>query len=75
MKKRKDEMKDDLRPGVQPSPVAEGRSANAKRYDAGTNLVLLDPGIRRAFPGERAVNEALRQELALRRVGGRKGRV
>jgi hypothetical protein len=31
----------------------------AKRYYEGTNLVLLDPGVRKAFHSERAVNEAL----------------
>ena len=32
----------------------------AKRYAAGTNLVLLDPDIARLFPDSRSVNETLR---------------
>ena len=32
----------------------------AERYRAGTNLVLLDPDVAKAFPTDKAVNEALR---------------
>src|SRR5450759_3940214 len=39
----------------------------AKRYHAGTNLVLRDPDIRKAFGSERAVNEASRLVLELRK--------
>ena len=39
------------------------------RYHAGTNLVLLDPDVRKAFRSERAVNQALRLVIELRRVG------
>ena len=45
------------------------RGKYAKRYHAGTNLVLLDPDIRKAFRSETAVNEALRLVLELRKVG------
>ena len=45
------------------------RGKYARRYHAGTNLVLLDPDIRKAFRSERAVNEALRLVLELRKVG------
>jgi hypothetical protein len=35
------------------------------RYRAGTNLVLLDPDVAKAFPDEDAVNEALRLVIRL----------
>ena len=41
------------------------RGKYAERYGAGTNLVLLDPDVARAFPSEEAVNEALRLVLQL----------
>ena len=48
------------------------RGKYAKRYHAGTNLVLLDPDIRKAFRSERAVNDALRLVIELRKVGSYK---
>jgi alpha-beta hydrolase superfamily lysophospholipase len=39
------------------------RGKYAARYRAGTNLVLLDPEIHRAFPTSAAVNQALRAVL------------
>lgn len=37
------------------------RGKYAKRYQAGTNLALLTPEVRAAFPTDVAVNRALRQ--------------
>lgn len=37
-----------------------GRGIYAKRFRAGTNVVLLDRDVREAFPDDRDVNEALR---------------
>ena len=37
-----------------------GRGIYTKRYRSGTNLVLLDPDVREAFPDNESVNEALR---------------
>jgi hypothetical protein len=37
-----------------------GRGIYAERFRSGTNIVLLDPDVREAFPDDRAVNEALR---------------
>ena len=51
------------------------RGKYAKRYHAGTNLVLLDPDIRKAFRSEKAVNQALRLVLELRKVGSSRARV
>ena len=37
-----------------------GRGVYADRYRAGTNVALLAPDVRAAFPTDEAVNEALR---------------
>jgi hypothetical protein len=37
-----------------------GRGIYAERYRSGTNVVLLDPDVRAAFPDDESVNEALR---------------
>jgi len=50
------------------------RGKYAKRYRAGTNIVLLEPDIAEAFPNDEAVNQALRGMLnttrAVRGTGG-----
>jgi hypothetical protein len=62
---------DEIRPEYDLHQLLKGgvKGKYAKRYRAGTNLVLLDPDIRKAFRSEKAVNEALRLVLQLRRVG------
>jgi len=44
----------------------------ALRYRPGTNLVLLNPDVRKAFRSERAANDALRLVIELRKVGSYK---
>ena len=44
------------------------RGKHLRRYRAGTNLVLLDPDVARAFPTAKAVNDAL---AGLMRAGKR----
>ncbi len=70
MKKRRDKTGDELRPEYDLSQLLKGavRGKYAKRYHAGTNLVLLDPDVRKAFRDERAVNEALRLVIELRKI-------
>jgi hypothetical protein len=52
---------DELRPEYDPSVLQGGvRGKHLERYRAGTNLALLAPEIRAAFPTDEAVNEALR---------------
>jgi len=51
-----------------PTPSARERGKYAKRYHAGTNLVLLDPDVHKAFRSGRAVNDALRLVIELRKV-------
>lgn len=61
---------DDLRPEYNLRELLKGgvHGKYTKRYRAGTNLVLLDPDIAKAFPNERAVNDALRLILQLTRI-------
>ena len=74
MKTRKNRMNDELRPEYDLGQLLKGgvRGKYAKRYHAGTNLVLLDPEVRKAFRNERAVNDALRLVIELRKVGSSK---
>jgi hypothetical protein len=67
--RRDDEMRDhyDFTGGV--------RGKYARRYAAGTNVVVLDPDVARLFPNREAVNETLRAvaqivQIQERRRGG-----
>jgi hypothetical protein len=52
---------DDLRPGYDENVLKGGvRGKYLSRYFAGTNLALLAPDVRQAFPTDEAVNQALR---------------
>ncbi len=44
------------------------RGKYAKRYQAGTNLVLLSPDVAKAFPTDDAVNEALRLVMQMAKL-------
>jgi hypothetical protein len=60
-KKTDNEMPEDLRPEYDFAQMTGGvRGKYAERYQAGTNLVRLDPDVAQAFPSEEAVNDALR---------------
>jgi hypothetical protein len=73
MKKLRNEKNDELRPEYDLRALLKGgvRGKYAKRYHAGTNLVLLHPDVRKAFRDEGAVNDALRLVIELRKTGGR----
>jgi len=61
MKNKTDELEDEMRPEYDFSKLKlVGRGIYANRYRSGTNLVLLEPDIRAAFPDDESVNEALR---------------
>jgi len=64
-------MNDELLPEYDLGRLLKGgvRGKYAKRYHAGTNLVLLDPDVRKAFRSERAINDALRLVIEMRKVG------
>jgi hypothetical protein len=52
---------DDLRPEYDIAELKGGvRGKYLERYRAGTNLALLAPDVRSAFPTDEAVNQALR---------------
>ena len=60
-KKRDSELEDEMRPEYDFSKMKiVGRGIYRERYRSGTNLVLLEPDVRKAFPDDESVNEALR---------------
>jgi hypothetical protein len=60
-KRKGAELEDELRPEYDLSKLSfVGRGIYAERYRSGTNLVLLEPDVREAFPDDESVNEALR---------------
>jgi hypothetical protein len=57
---------DDLKPEYDLSTLKGGvRGKYAKRFKAGTNLVLLSPDVAKYFRDDRAVNAALRSLVSL----------
>ena len=69
MKKQIDQ-NDELRTEYDLKSLLKGgvRGKYASRYHAGTNLVLLEPEVARAFPDEKSVNEALKLVIKLKQV-------
>jgi hypothetical protein len=66
MKKEVDELEDELLPEYDFAAMQGGvRGKYVQRYRSGTNLVLLDPDIAKAFPTEASVNQALRLLLQI----------
>ena len=60
------EMADDLRPEYDLSKLRGWvRGKYAKRFQQGTNLVLLSPDVAKYFPDERSVNAALRSLVGI----------
>lgn len=60
------EMEDDLRPEYDLSKLKGGvRGKYAKRFQQGTNLILLSPDVARYFPDERSVNAVLRSLVGI----------
>ena len=64
------EIEDELRPEYDLRELLQGgvRGKYVDRFRAGTNLVLLDPDVAKAFPDEAAVNEALRMVIRLSEI-------
>ncbi len=61
MKKKIDEDSDEMRPEYDLRKLKfVGRGIYAERFRSGTNLVLLEPDVRKAFPDDESLNEALR---------------
>lgn len=65
-------MEDDLRPEYDLRQLLKRgvRGKYLKSYRAGTNLVLLEPDVARAFSSEQAVNETLRLVIQLTKIRG-----
>ena len=68
--KKQTEIKDELRSEYDMKSLLKSgvRGKYAARYRAGTNLVLLEPEVAKAFPNEKAVNEALKLVMKLKQV-------
>jgi len=66
-------MEDDLRPEYDLRQLLKRgvRGKYLESYRAGTNLVLLEPDVARAFASEQAVNEILRPVIELTKIRGR----
>ena len=62
-KRRTARARDDMRPEYDFTGAV--RSKYAARFQAGTNLILLDPDVAEAFQDSAAVNHALRSLLEL----------
>ena len=61
--KDKDEMREEYSADLIRSGV---RGKYAQRYREGSNVVVIDPDLSKAFPNADAVNQALREVLARR---------
>ena len=72
MKQRGKSITDDLRPEYNLTELLKGgvQGMYAKQYQAGTNLVLIEPAIHSEFRTEKEVNDALRLVIELRKIGG-----
>lgn len=56
-----EQLDDELRPEYDETVLKNGvRGKYYRRYQEGTNLVLLEPEIAQAFPDAKSVNDALR---------------
>jgi len=66
MKKANRKSADDLRAEYDFSKLKGGvRGKYAKRFQKGTNLVLLSPDVAKYFPDEQSVNAALRSLVGI----------
>jgi len=73
MKKAKVRTTDELRSEYKRSDFgALVRGKYAQRLAEATNVVVLDPSVAKAFPNDRAVNDALRGLLQQRRASARR---
>jgi hypothetical protein len=58
---------DELRPEYSEDLIKSGvRGKYSRRYQAESNVVVIDPDLRHQFPNAQAVNKALREYLASR---------
>ena len=58
---------DDVRPEYDLATLKNGeRGKYSKRYEQGSNVVVIDADLTAAFPNAKAVNDALREVLSRR---------
>ena len=69
-KKAKNKYQDDLRPEYDLKTLLKGavRGKYVRQYQSGTNLVLLEPDVAKAFRSAQAVNAALRLVIQLNKI-------
>ena len=69
-KKPKNKYQDDLRPEYDLKTLLKGavRGKYVRQYRSGTNLVLLEPDVAKAFTSAQAVNAALRLVIQLNKI-------
>ena len=61
---------DDLKPEYDLDALGKGvRGKYYERYHEGSNVVVIEPDLAKEFPNARAVNDALRKLLELRKAG------
>lgn len=72
MKSRSKSTTDELRPEYDLTELLKDgvRGKYARQYQAGTNLVLIEPEIHSEFRTDKDVNDALRLVIELRKIGG-----
>jgi hypothetical protein len=74
LKKDKGPRRDDLRPEYKRSDFGKlVRGEYVERLKQGSNVVVLDPRVARAFPTSEAVNETLLSLLDLAKKSARRG--
>jgi hypothetical protein len=67
-KDKTENLEDEMRPEYDLSKLkGKVRGKYVERYQAGTNLVLLEADVQAAFPDAEAVNEALRMLMKVAR--------
>jgi hypothetical protein len=76
-KESKLQVEDDLRPEYDLKTLLKTgiRGKYAQRFREGTNLVLLEPDVAKAFPNPETVNEVLRLVMQLRKSPKKQGRI
>ena len=69
-KKAINKYQDDLRPEYDLKTLLKGavRGKYVRQYQSGTNLVLLEPDVAKAFTSAQAVNAALRLVIQLNKI-------
>jgi len=68
---KKDDVDEEMKPEYQREDLGPGMRAKYQQaYAEGTNLIILDPDVAKAFPSGESVNEALRSlmDIAQRSV-------